>query len=702
MKFKVMGAMLSLLFCLRGEMEGATLHLSADHFSRTITARDTAYYWVEVFVEGNKAIAVNLSVLPDDALSVKFLKNRVNTPALVLLKVSAREQNHLGVHKLSIIASAIDADMAATLQVWLHVVKATVESPALVLDVSPSGLLDKNVPESLEGAIVPAKAGTAKVHLFSPSSKADTTLMAEVDKMGLFHVNHVFAEHGRWRAFTSFLAQGGNQEPNSQTIIFQVKRSPLRLTVAAEDSFRYQKNPKILRVLGQITPDYARGAKIKIRVTAPDSKQDSLTVLAESSNGKFSANFQAGRSGIYQIEAIADTAGVFTSSYGSLEEISRTALYASVTSSSFPFSWNFISSLPLPPPSGGGGNGNISFAPTDVPVGYAVIVVGDGPDYYSHLGLANILRAALIVRRGFRPQDILLRTLSINSPASAKLFFNVDFTEAALVTKIRDLLNRDHPDGSTPDLNFSTHEGLLFFWIGSSSRDGLNIVKFQAGQMDLDQNAVRTIYASALNGLGSYYNKGIVILHAGDNSGGLLEKIGLNNIPIGPIFAGTNGGGVFRSMDNGGNWMPRNISLINTNVRSLVINASGQVFAGTNGGGVCLSTNNGGSWTLAVNSNTGLTNTNVQALAINSSGDVFAGTAATTGGVFKLLNTGGNWTLVGQNSTGLTNTNVQALAINSSGHIFAGTNGGGAFLSTNNGGNWTAVNTNLTNLNVQA
>ncbi len=213
--------------------------------------------------------------------------------------------------------------------------------------------------------------------------------------------------------------------------------------------------------------------------------------------------------------------------------------------------------------------------------------------------------------------------------------------------------------------------------------------------------------------------------------GGVVQALAINS--SGHIFAGTFGGGVFLSTDNGSSWMTVNIGLTNTNVRALAINSSGVIFAGTNGSGTFRSTDNGGSWTavntglihivlsLAINSsghifagtlgrgvfrsmdngsswtaiNTGLTNNFVYALAINLSGDIFAGTG---GGVFRSTDNGGNWTAV---NTGLTNTSIRALVINSSGHIFAGTDGG-MFRSTDNGDNWVAVNTGLTNTLVDA
>jgi len=155
------------------------------------------------------------------------------------------------------------------------------------------------------------------------------------------------------------------------------------------------------------------------------------------------------------------------------------------------------------------------------------------------------------------------------------------------------------------------------------------------------------------------------------------------------LFAGTSGGGVFLSFNNGTNWAAVNNGLTNTGVSALAVNGI-NLFAGT-GGGVFLSTNNGTNWTAV---NNGLTNFNVRALAVSGT-NLFAGT---DGGVFLSTNNGTSWTAA---STGLTNTSVYALAVSGT-NLFAGTFSGGVFLSTNNGTSWTAVNTGLTNPNVNA
>ncbi len=172
-------------------------------------------------------------------------------------------------------------------------------------------------------------------------------------------------------------------------------------------------------------------------------------------------------------------------------------------------------------------------------------------------------------------------------------------------------------------------------------------------------------------------------------TGGEINAFAINN-SNGYIFAGTLGGGVFRSMDNGDNWTEVSTDLTNKDIKALATNSSGYIFAAYRGG-VFRSKNNGDNWSPV---NTGLKNAGTSSFAINNSnGYIFAGSADS--GVFRSMNTGDNWMAV---NTGLTNIKARALAVNLSGHIFAGTDGGGVFRSLDNGDNWTPVNTGLTNV----
>jgi photosystem II stability/assembly factor-like uncharacterized protein len=94
------------------------------------------------------------------------------------------------------------------------------------------------------------------------------------------------------------------------------------------------------------------------------------------------------------------------------------------------------------------------------------------------------------------------------------------------------------------------------------------------------------------------------------------------------IFAGTNGNGIFRSLDGGVTWTPVNTGLTTLTVRAIAFAGDAALFAGTQGGGVFLSTDYGDSWTPI---NTGLISTTVRSLAVEGR-NLFAGT---DGGVWR-------------------------------------------------------------------
>src|SRR3990172_1064061 len=98
--------------------------------------------------------------------------------------------------------------------------------------------------------------------------------------------------------------------------------------------------------------------------------------------------------------------------------------------------------------------------------------------------------------------------------------------------------------------------------------------------------------------------------------GGTVRVLAIDPSAPSTIYAGTYGGGVFRSTDGGPTWGPINTGLSNLYVFALAIDPSAPstLYAGTDGEGVFKSTNGGTSW-----SGTGLTNQSVLALAIDPS-----------------------------------------------------------------------------------
>lgn len=126
------------------------------------------------------------------------------------------------------------------------------------------------------------------------------------------------------------------------------------------------------------------------------------------------------------------------------------------------------------------------------------------------------------------------------------------------------------------------------------------------------------------------------------------------------------------------------------NVTVLAVSGT-NLYAGTFGGGVFLTTNNGDTWDAV---NNGLTDPFINCLAVKGT-TLFAGTAG--GGVFRTTDNGATWT---EQNTDLTNTEVNAIVTYEE-FVLAGTNDG-AFLSTNNGDSWIATNTGLENRSISS
>lgn len=174
-------------------------------------------------------------------------------------------------------------------------------------------------------------------------------------------------------------------------------------------------------------------------------------------------------------------------------------------------------------------------------------------------------------------------------------------------------------------------------------------------------------------------------------SGAGLNVVALAIDQTGRLYAGTEGG-IFTS-DDCSAWSTINSGLTvdaNKPVVSIAIDPAdaGNLYAGLDGGGVYRSTNSGASWMAA---SPQPTNQRIKALAIKP-GDGTKLFAATYGsGVYKSDNSGTNWVAC---ATEPTNLYVGSLTIDAGGKVYAGTEMG-VFMSNDGCATWTAINGGL-------
>ncbi|MCK6605833.1 MAG: T9SS type A sorting domain-containing protein [Ignavibacteriaceae bacterium] len=139
------------------------------------------------------------------------------------------------------------------------------------------------------------------------------------------------------------------------------------------------------------------------------------------------------------------------------------------------------------------------------------------------------------------------------------------------------------------------------------------------------------------------------------------------------IFTVTFSGGIYRSV-NGPSW---SWSLMQAGSFHCIYTSGNTLLAGSVGGGIYISNNNGTTWAV---SNSGLTNLTVWSIHASGS-NLYAGTL---GGVFRSTDNGSTWSAA---NTGITSLDIRA--VYSVGNVlFAGSNGGGVYRSTDSGGSW--------------
>ncbi|MEM7020427.1 MAG: hypothetical protein AAF512_24190, partial [Pseudomonadota bacterium] len=167
----------------------------------------------------------------------------------------------------------------------------------------------------------------------------------------------------------------------------------------------------------------------------------------------------------------------------------------------------------------------------------------------------------------------------------------------------------------------------------------------------------------------------------------------------------TNRRGIFRSFDGGLTWFAVNNGLTTDggtttlNVFALVIDptTTTTLYAGTTTGGVFKTTNNGNNW---VAMNAGLTDMNVPALLIDpmETQTVYAGTQSS--GIFKSTDGGANWTAASNGlpvseNVEIISLTIDAVDMNNVKTLYASTEKHGVFESKDGGNNWVQVNLGL-------
>jgi hypothetical protein len=187
-------------------------------------------------------------------------------------------------------------------------------------------------------------------------------------------------------------------------------------------------------------------------------------------------------------------------------------------------------------------------------------------------------------------------------------------------------------------------------------------------------NAVRVFAGTAGGGVFYSDDNGMSWTHTGSSNAQVYSTAASGKY----IFAG-NDLGVFRSLDNGVSWSTTSLPV--TDIVSLIV-VNGVVLAGSYRDGIYRSADYGVSWT-AVNS--GVPNPSVRSLCVYTN-MIFAGTAG--GGICRSIDNGLTWVPVNNGLSGI-GYYVYALTVCNQ-QLFAGTHTG-VYTSTNNGATWTLV-----------
>ncbi len=168
------------------------------------------------------------------------------------------------------------------------------------------------------------------------------------------------------------------------------------------------------------------------------------------------------------------------------------------------------------------------------------------------------------------------------------------------------------------------------------------------------------------------------------------------------FFPTTPNRGVFKSIDGGVSFASINNNLpANANANLVAVDPANSsiIYAGLNGGTMYKSVNAGSSWTPI---SSGLVNISPRAFVIDprNTGTLYVAGSDLSRDIYKSINGGASWTPLGTNFNDYGGVNVLQMHPSDSNILLAGTIRGGVFITTNAGASWNQVNDGLANRNV--
>lgn len=162
------------------------------------------------------------------------------------------------------------------------------------------------------------------------------------------------------------------------------------------------------------------------------------------------------------------------------------------------------------------------------------------------------------------------------------------------------------------------------------------------------------------------------LVNAGLAGASFVGVIAIDPVTTSTVYAGTSGGGVYKSLNSGSTWAPVNTGLTQLFIVDLAIDpgAPGTLYAGTNASGLFKTTNGGGSWAPA---NNGLPAGTLPAVAVDPSAPNVVYASADCCGVYRSTDRGGSWTPMDGSPL------AQGLAVSPSGACLHASATGGVF-----------------------